>query len=384
MNRPFVKLKIAVTFALLIFSVASKAQVPTYSCEIRNEAFVSSSVFEFDVYITQTGSTPLELAGFNTGIKINPSFINGGSVTPALVPGSSELISSQAPVAISYDAPTNCIKIAPTKPPRDYGSGVTSGSLISSTTGTKICRVQLTNSVDFGADPINYTFNTDLTPYRTVVAAFLPGATPKVNAAITDANSHPKSANVTAFLQGLYIDGLGNRKTQDEIGDHFAGPVSDLVTIKLAESTSPFAIVHTAENINLYSNGKASFTLPSSLTGSYYVIVNHRNSLETWSADPVDFSGTSISYNFTDASTKAFGTDAMVEVAPGVFAFYVGDVTADGLIDGDDLAFMDPDIIVGNVGYLLSDLNGDGLVDGDDLAVSDSNIIVGIASQYPF
>jgi hypothetical protein len=44
---------------------------------------------------------------------------------------------------------------------------------------------------------------------------------------------------------------------------------------------------------------------------------------------------------------------------------------------------MDPDIIAGNIGYILSDLNGDGLVDGDDLAISDSNIIVGIASQYP-
>jgi hypothetical protein len=44
---------------------------------------------------------------------------------------------------------------------------------------------------------------------------------------------------------------------------------------------------------------------------------------------------------------------------------------------------MDPDLTVGNIGYLPSDLNGDGLVDGDDLVKGDLNFITGISVVTP-
>jgi hypothetical protein len=61
----------------------------------------------------------------------------------------------------------------------------------------------------------------------------------------------------------------------------------------------------------------------------------------------------------------------------------VGDANQDGLIDGDDLVFMDPDIMAGNVGFLSSDLNGDGLIDGDDLVKGDANFTAGVALVTP-
>jgi len=126
-----------VLMAFIAISTGLSAQTPTYSCDIRNESFVSPQVFEFDLYLTQTGSTPLELACFNTGIKLNAGFVNGGTITPSLV-GVSELIPTQAPTSIGYDSPTNCIKIAPRTPPRDYATGITSGTNLSNTTGTKV------------------------------------------------------------------------------------------------------------------------------------------------------------------------------------------------------------------------------------------------------
>ena len=92
------------------------SQDPTYSCDIRNEVFVASNIFEFDLYLTRTGSEPFELAGINTGILLSTGFVNGGIITPSLLPGS-ELNAGQVPTSIAYDAAYRCIKMAPTPCP---------------------------------------------------------------------------------------------------------------------------------------------------------------------------------------------------------------------------------------------------------------------------
>lgn len=356
------------------------AQDPTYYCDIRNESFVASNVFEFDVYLTRTGSTPLELACFNAGIKLNSSFVNGGSVSTEIVDGS-DLVPAQVPTNIAYDAPTNCIEIAPQKPPRDYATGITSGTIISDAEGTKVCRVRLTNSSDFGADPANYTWSMALTPYRTVVSAFLAGGTPLINAAITDDASQSVSGNITMFLEGFY-DGGTNRKAQDELGDHFVGPVSDLITVSLASDTPPYNVVFTSSAANLYTNGKVSFSVPGYLSGSYYIVVNHRNSIQTWSALPVDFGSGTVSYDFTDYSDKAYANN-MIEVSPGQWAIYGGDVNQDGLIDSSDAAPVDNEAAIAGSGYILEDVNGDGLVDSSDASIIDNSAAFAVGVVTP-
>jgi hypothetical protein len=94
----------------IMFGNSLSAQTPTYYCDIRNESFVASNIFEFDLYLTRTGSVPLELAGINTGVILNTGFVNVGSITPSLVAGS-ELNNSQVPTNIAYDAANRCVKI---------------------------------------------------------------------------------------------------------------------------------------------------------------------------------------------------------------------------------------------------------------------------------
>jgi hypothetical protein len=63
----------------------------------------------------------------------------------------------------------------------------------------------------------------------------------------------------------------------------------------------------------------------------------------------------------------------MKEVAPGVWAFYSGDVNGDGNIDLLDDALMENDVLNFANGCKRTDLNGDGNVDILDLAIFQSN-----------
>lgn len=191
-----------------------------------------------------------------------------------------------------------------------------------------------------------------------------------------------KTLNLTVFLEGLYAGSMAMNKAQDDMGDHFPGTVADQINVELHNETDYATIEHTAANVELNTDGTATVSIPSSLSGMYWLTIKHRNSIETVSGALVDFSGATISYDFSTAATQAFG-DNLIDLGEGVFGIFIGDANQDGIIDGDDLVYMDPDVIAGNIGYLASDLNGDGLVDGDDLVKGDTNIIAGVASVTP-
>jgi hypothetical protein len=373
-------------------ALSALGQSPTYYCEIRNENFLGPSSYQFDLYLTQTGSEPFELANYQVGIGINASFTNGGTIAASLVGGFSELEASQVPVSITFDNASLCLKIAPKAPPRDYVSGVTSGTLISPS-GTYVCTVLLNNSTDFSSDPAMYEWKTSIDPYRTVVSAFLPGS-PKQNVAITSASSMTKSHQVAVFLEGLYPEGGGGlmNKVYDDMGERYAGPVAERIGISLAQGLPPYDVVYSAQNVNLNTNGMCSFTLPASFDGSYYIVVTSRNHLETWSAEPISFGGASVSYSFADLPSKAFGDNTkFVADAQTVFA---GDFTSslysypdipekDGVIDIDDVYYAYQSYINNDVGFLIGDLNGDAVVDINDTYLAYNNYVMNILIQRP-
>ncbi|MFM9055996.1 MAG: IPT/TIG domain-containing protein, partial [Bacteroidota bacterium] len=95
---------------------------------------------------------------------------------------------------------------------------------------------------------------------------------------------------VTALVEGLRVPG-GTMVPQ------LSATQSDSITVQLRQSVSPYNIVFSATGaMNL--NGQVSMSLPAGLSGSsVYVVVRHRNSLETWSKFPVTLSSFT-SYNF--------------------------------------------------------------------------------------
>jgi len=222
------------------------------------------------------------------------------------------------------------------------------------------------------------------------VSAFIPG-TPPLNLAITNQNAQSRSHIVKCFVQGLY-NGSGNSKAQDASGDHFIGPVADLITVKLAQATSPYSIVHTVTGANLSTNGNCSVNLPGSYNGSYYIVLNHRNGMETWSASPVSFAG-NVNYNFTSSASQAYGNN-LINMGGGAYALYAGDLNGsgisypnaplpDGIIDLDDLYYMYGSYQHGDLGYVVSDVNGDSVVDLNDLYIAYDNFLLGIFRINP-
>ena len=119
------------------------------------------------------------------------------------------------------------------------------------------------------------------------------------------------------------------------------------------------------------------------LPGFYYIAVRHRNTVETWTSVTVNCTGSTALYNFTTAASKAFA-DNQVQVGPGVWAFFTGDINQDEYIDGNDFPDYDSDSYNGvNAEYKATDMNGDGYVDGNDFPLFDVNSQAGIGVVTP-
>jgi hypothetical protein len=164
----------------------------------------------------------------------------------------------------------------------------------------------------------------------------------------------------------VYLEGFWNGSTQ----------VTDTVTVYLANSTT-FAFADTAKVV-LGTAGTTSPVFSRASGGSYYIVVNHRNHLETWSRLPQTFvPGTPLAYDFTTDSAKAYGFN--MKKSGSVWVLFGGDPNRDGSIDGVDIA----EFIVqfGLQGYLSCDFDGDGDVTASDVQIIAANF--GLTKSVP-
>ena len=78
----------------------------------------------------------------------------------------------------------------------------------------------------------------------------------------------------------------------------------DTISVSLYSSAFPYNYMTTRKTV-LDVSGNASVSFPSIYSGgSYYLVINHRNSLETWSKNPVLLPLGGISYNFTTPNSS--------------------------------------------------------------------------------
>ncbi|MEO8209094.1 MAG: dockerin type I domain-containing protein, partial [bacterium] len=117
---------------------------------------------------------------------------------------------------------------------------------------------------------------------------------------------------------------------------------------------------------------------------SYYLVLKHRNSIETWSSVGNAFISDTAYYNFASSSSQAFGNNMQqVDTSPVKFAIYSGDVNQDGVIDLGDESLIDNDANNFNSGYVHTDVNGDNFVDIADLAIVDNNAFNFVSKIIP-
>lgn len=100
------------------------------------------------------------------------------------------------------------------------------------------------------------------------------------------------SLSLNLWVEGLYNQGAGGSLTSV-----LTGSQSDSLTIQLRSSSSPYPVLHAVSTV-VSTGGQTTVQLPVSLFGtSCYIVVRHRNSLETWSKIPLVLSASN-TYTF--------------------------------------------------------------------------------------
>jgi hypothetical protein len=195
-------------------------------------------------------------------------------------------------------------------------------------------------------------------------------------------NNCNSTLNLKAFIQGYY-QGTGMMKPvllNQQVPDATASE-TDTITVELRESTAPYGLFQSSKVI-LSTSGEATVSVGNTaLNQSYYIIVKHRNSIETWSADTVTINAIT-NYDFSTSDDKAYDNN-QVEVENGVWAIFSGDVDQDGYVTNFDYVPLETGILNFDEGFNVTDIDGDGYVTNFDYPVMEQNILNFIEVKRP-
>jgi PKD repeat protein len=228
------------------------------------------------------------------------------------------------------------------------------------------------------------TYNSPGTFSVSLVATNIYGYDSKVKYAFVTVTDPPiyKTLNLTLFLEGLYNPSTNiMNKASGHGGSYFPSTIADLLNVQLRSSEYPHEVVAEFESVPLDQNGESSLSVPESLDGSYYIIVQHRNSLETWSANPLPFDRQVIDYDFSNEAESAFGNN--LKQISDKYCIYGGDANQDGIVNSGDMNLVTNKVSDFTTGYFPEDINGDGTIDSADLIMVDNNASMKVSKIAP-
>ncbi|MFN8143097.1 MAG: IPT/TIG domain-containing protein [Bacteroidia bacterium] len=188
---------------------------------------------------------------------------------------------------------------------------------------------------------------------------------------LTSFTINPSSVTLTltVFIEGYYLNGAPMPAV---INPGIHPNVCDTVTVELV-SPGNTTVVQASDKKTIGTNGVGTFTFPGSMIGSFHwIVVKHRNSIQTWSAAAVNFPGSTVSYNFTNAQNQAFGSNQIAN-GDGTFSIRSGDVNQDDLIESTDFGSIENASQSFLSGYVSEDLTGDNLVESSDYGLGENN-----------
>ena len=175
---------------------------------------------------------------------------------------------------------------------------------------------------------------------------------------------------LTAMIEGFY-----NPVTDKQIAD------TVMVYLRISNNGS-FTLSDSAKVV-LDSLGGVTIDFHNAPTGNYYIVIKHRNSIETWSSNGQSLASGGVLnvYNFTLSQSNAYGNNMVLKGSR--YCIFSGDINQDGVVDGADLALIDNDVTNFTTGYASTDVNGDQVIDGSDLSVTDNNVSNFVSVQKP-
>lgn len=158
--------------------------------------------------------------------------------------------------------------------------------------------------------------------------------------------------------------------------------VEDTVTVQVRAPLYPYNLVDQTK-VYLNKNGYAIANFLTASPGlSYYLVVKHRNSIETWSKNTVQFpNGFPLQYDFTTSITKAYGNN--LKLKSGQYCFYSGDVNQDGTVNLADVSAVYNASTVYTFGYYPTDLTGNNFINLADITIVYNNATTFVSKETP-
>jgi hypothetical protein len=183
------------------------------------------------------------------------------------------------------------------------------------------------------------------------------------------------------FIEGFY---QGSSTMKPVLINAFVpGATSNQVDYLIGElrsSNPPYQIISSMPSI-LNVDGMTSFIFPPGTpNGMYYLAIKHRNAIETWTSTPILIDFNNPVYDFTNSASSAYGSN-QVELEPGIWGFFSGDMNQDQNIDNLDYSIWELEANNFSYGYIVSDLNGDGnsdLLDYPFWEINSNNFVYSI------
>lgn len=186
---------------------------------------------------------------------------------------------------------------------------------------------------------------------------------------INESYTNPvKNLQLKVFTQGFY-----NANSNSS--------VPDTMRVYFRNNSSPYELIDSSKSI-IDASGNGTFNFSQTVNSvNYYLIVKHRNSIETWSSASVSFVSNSVNYDFTASVNMAYGNNLILKGTK--YCLYGGDVNSDDIVDIVDNSIADNAAYNFLSGYVTEDVNGDGLVDVSDVAIISNNAAKFITIERP-
>jgi len=183
--------------------------------------------------------------------------------------------------------------------------------------------------------------------------------------------------NVKAFLEGYYNGNSTMNTLLHNIGLTEDATAVDSIEVQMwSPDLLNLSDPTFSSKTILHNDGNANLSLPINMIGNnYYICIKHKNSIETWSAEPITIS-TVNNYDFTSSQDKAYSNNLnnpLKSMPDGSFALYSGDINQDGTIDIYDMMNTENDATNLNFGNIFTDCNGDGAADILDMQLVENN-----------
>ncbi len=175
------------------------------------------------------------------------------------------------------------------------------------------------------------------------------------------ATSNLVAAQIKILIEGFYNNAANSLNMRDTVRAY------------LRNIASPYAVVDSAKSPLDSLTFLGTYNFNNAPSGTYYIQLKHRNSIETWSkSGGVSYvRGAVLNYDFTSAASQAFGNNLTLKGSK--YCIYSGDITQDGSVDLTDLSLVDNAAANFLSGYVNTDVNGDNFVDLSDYSIVDNN-----------